>query len=108
VQINGSTFLEKAGSDNSPVYRWAMENAQVQRTLDVDVSAFVDPNAELTARAQSLIGYATVNQDFFGLGGGLGGVRRVWINRRTPAAYPADATPDNPTRANRAARRSSR
>jgi hypothetical protein len=87
--INGIDFYENSGDRKSPVYRWATENSQVQRSLYVRGQPLT--HADLTQASLALLGCAYVSTDALG----SAGATRRWINRQTPAAFAASETPDN-------------
>lgn len=87
--INNYEFFESAGDRKSPVYRFANENAQVQRNLFLTAPEL--SYANILAAAQALVGYATVEEDF----DGPGGIKRRWISRSLPAAFACLPSPDN-------------
>lgn len=83
--INGFEFFENSGERKTPIYRWATENSQCQRSLYVKGNPLIP--ADLTAAALALLGCATVVDEGAGL---------RWISRQTPAVMLAQETPDNP------------
>lgn len=90
MDINGVSFYEDAKDRRTPIFRWATENASVQRSLFIRGQPL--DQFQITNAALALLGCATVETDELG----LGGATRRWIHRQIPAAHPAAPTPDNP------------
>lgn len=93
MNLNGKEFFENAGDRKTPVFRWAPEASQVQRSLYVnnnDGSQLAQE--DLISYAEALLGWARVQTDAQGPGGST----RRWIERGSPAVYPTSSSTENP------------